>query len=273
MANSQMQAMATRNKIIDAMRRDWDSRARKDAFHYIASWRKDWDVSAFLKSGEEDYERLVAPILERLDFSPHGKAMLELGCGAGRMTRSFANHFGHVLAFDVSAEMLERARPMLHETGNIEWIQGNGVDLAGAASESVDFVFSYLVLQHLPEDALACNYVREMLRVLKQGGVCLFQFNGMKRPTMNWKGRFAWGILDTLWTVRLYSFSKFLAKLIGFDPEMIGRNWHGIALTTRRVEETVADSGGAIIEIQGKDTPMAWCCAKKVPTRGEPRQK
>jgi len=88
----------TREKTINAMRREWDTRARKDAFHYIASWRKDWDVSAFLKSGEEDYERLVAPVLERLGFSPDGKTMLELGCGAGRMTRSFAGRFGRVLA-------------------------------------------------------------------------------------------------------------------------------------------------------------------------------
>jgi hypothetical protein len=25
------------------MQRDWDERARKDAFFYIASWRSDWD--------------------------------------------------------------------------------------------------------------------------------------------------------------------------------------------------------------------------------------
>jgi ubiquinone/menaquinone biosynthesis C-methylase UbiE len=266
-----MQMTTTREKTINAMRREWDTRARKDAFHYIASWRKDWDVSAFLKSGEEDYERLVAPVLERLGFSPDGKTMLELGCGAGRMTRSFAGRFGRVLAFDVSSEMLQRARSTLLESGNVEWIQGNGADLAGAAGESVDFVFSYLVLQHLPEQDLACNYIREVLRVLKPGGVCLFQFNGMKRPTMNWKGRFAWGILDAFWTVRLCAFSRFLARLIGFDPEMIGRNWHGIALTTRRVDETVSDSGGVIIEFQDSDTPMAWCCAKKVPTRGASR--
>ena len=27
----------------DLMLQDWDERARKDAFHYIASWRKDWN--------------------------------------------------------------------------------------------------------------------------------------------------------------------------------------------------------------------------------------
>ena len=34
----------------DTMRRDWDERARKNAFHYIASWRKEWDLAAFLAS-------------------------------------------------------------------------------------------------------------------------------------------------------------------------------------------------------------------------------
>lgn len=257
-------------KTVDSMRRDWDTRARKDAFHYIASWRKDWDVSAFLKSGEEDYERLVAPVLERLGFLPHGMTMLELGCGTGRMTHRFADHFGRVLAFDVSAEMIARARSTLYENKNVEWIQGNGVDLAGAASDSVDFVFSYLVLQHLPLDDLACNYIRDMLRVLKPGGVCYFQFNGMKRSTMNWKGRFAWGVLDGFWTIGLCGLSGSLARMIGFDPGMLGRNWHGIALSTRRVADTVADSGGAIIEFQGAGTPMAWCCAKKVPAIGTP---
>jgi len=30
------------------MRRDWDARARKNAFHYIASWRKEWDSESFI---------------------------------------------------------------------------------------------------------------------------------------------------------------------------------------------------------------------------------
>jgi hypothetical protein len=41
----------------DLMRQDWDERARKDAFHYIASWRKDWNPESFFVSGEEDYRR------------------------------------------------------------------------------------------------------------------------------------------------------------------------------------------------------------------------
>src|SRR5208283_475438 len=104
----------------ESMRRDWDARAHEDAFYYIASWRKDWVVADFLKSGDEDYERLVKPALDRAGFVPAGKAMLELGCGAGRMTHSFALHFDRVIALDISAQMLDRARNILQSAGNIE---------------------------------------------------------------------------------------------------------------------------------------------------------
>jgi ubiquinone/menaquinone biosynthesis C-methylase UbiE len=91
------------------MRRDRDTCARKNAFHYIASWRKDWDLESFIASGEDDFERLVIPILARRSLPAAGKNMLELGCGAGRMTTSFAKHFEDVYAFDLSHEMLARS--------------------------------------------------------------------------------------------------------------------------------------------------------------------
>jgi SAM-dependent methyltransferase len=249
--------------LAESMRREWDERARRNPFYYIASWRKDWDPAAFLASGEGDYQRLVAPSLSRAGFSSQGKTMLELGCGAGRMTSSFAGRFGNVIAFDVSAEMLHRARKLLSEASNITWVRGNGVDLSGAEDGSVDFVFSYLVLQHLPAEGLVRSYIREMFRVLRPGGLCLFQWNGMERPTMNWRGQLAWGTIDALWAIRLESSSRLLARLFRFDPQMAGKSWHGIALSAARVEDAARSSGGTVIEIRDERTPMAWCCARK----------
>jgi SAM-dependent methyltransferase len=249
---------------VESMRQEWDARARKDAFYYIASWRKDWNVAEFLKSGEIDYECLVSPVLDRAGFFPEGKTMLELGCGAGRMTHSFAIRFGRVIALDISAEMLERAQKTLQGVANIAWMQANGADLAGVPSQSVEFAFSYLVLQHLPDEKAVCSYIRELLRVLKEYGVCLFQFNGMKKPTMNWKGTLAWKFIDALWVVRMLALSRFVAQVFGFDPSMAGKSWHGTALSVQSVVETVKSCGGAVVEIQGEDTPMVWCCAKKI---------
>jgi len=75
--------------------------------------------------------------------------MLEVGCGAGRMTGSFASLFETVYALDISQEMIQVAKS---ESGAV-----------------LEFVFSYFVMQHLPTEDLALAYIREMLRVLKGG--------------------------------------------------------------------------------------------------------
>jgi SAM-dependent methyltransferase len=242
------------------MSRDWDARARKNAFHYIASWQKEWDLESFLASGEVDFERLVIPVLARCDLPAAGKSMLELGCGAGRMTGSFAERFKHVYAFDLSREMLSRARQIHTAEKNILWLLSNGADLSCVASASMDFVFSYLVLQHLPEEVLALRYIREMLRVLRPGGVFLFQFNGRFEQTMNWRGRLAWGIVDALWAARLGTLSGTAASVLGLDPALAGKSWRGASMEAGSVAECVNASDGEVREIKGENTPMAWCC-------------
>ena len=77
---------------------------RRIPLHCVLAQRL--DPESFFESGEEDYELLVAPVFDRYRWQAQGKAMLELGCGAGRMTRSFAQRFSRVYAFDISAEML-----------------------------------------------------------------------------------------------------------------------------------------------------------------------
>jgi SAM-dependent methyltransferase len=242
------------------MSRDWDARARKNAFHYIASWRKEWDLESFIASGEEDFERLVVPVLARCGLPATGKSMLELGCGAGRMTASFAKRFERVCALDLSHEMLSRARRMHTEQKNILWLLSNGVDLSCVPSDSMDFVFSYLVLQHLPKEALSLQYIREMLRVIRPGGVFLFQFNGGLEPTMNWRGRLAWGVTDALWAMRLGTLTRAAATAFGLDPAMAGKSWRGASIDAGSVAECVQASSGLVREIICENTPMAWCC-------------
>jgi len=55
------------------MRRNWDERARKNAFHYIASWPKEWDLASFPASGEDDVNRLVLPVLARCGLPATGQ--------------------------------------------------------------------------------------------------------------------------------------------------------------------------------------------------------
>lgn len=240
------------------MREDWDQRARSDAFHYIASWRSDWDRESFFASGEQDYLRLVAPFLESSGFDGAGKTALELGCGVGRMTRSFAQRFAKVVAIDISADMLAQAKSYLPEMTHISWLQGNGSNLDVAETASVDFAFSYIVLQHMPEPELAFGYVREMLRVVKPGGIFLFQFNGENGSTMNWKGRAAWALVDLPWRLGFRKASGRIASAMGFDPALAGKSWRGAAIPTARMGEVVSAAGGRVTDTKGEGTPMAW---------------
>jgi ubiquinone/menaquinone biosynthesis C-methylase UbiE len=253
------------NKSRDTMRRDWDERARRDAFLYIASWRKDWDEASFFESGEQDYLRLVAPVLRKLLFDPADKSMAELGCGAGRMTRSFAQRFQSVCALDISAEMQSRAQTYLRTFSNIHWVLASGETLSGVESASVDFVFSYLVLQHMPAKELVFNSIREMMRILRPDGVFLFQFNGSDQPTMNWKGRAISGLLDGMASLGLNRASRRIASVVGIDPEMVGNTWRGPALTSAEIAEAVRSGQGAPENFLDAGTPLAWCHGRKLP--------
>ncbi len=247
----------------EAMRRDWDERARKNAFHYIASWREDWDLPSFLSSGEEDYAKFVTPILSRCGISLTGKVMVEIGCGAGRMTANFAQRYDLVLALDLSSEMLRLAQQIHAQKQNILWLRVGGAEFGCLASDSADFLFSYLVLQHLPSEELVFRYIREMLRVLRPGGAFLFQFNGSPKPTMNLRGRLAWGAVDALWSARLLSLSRKTASLLGLDPAVAGKSWRGPAIPSSQIAAVVRSGGGVVREMSGEGTPIAWCCGVK----------
>jgi len=250
-------------KATESMRRDWNERARHNAFLYIASWRHDWTEESFFASGEADVQRIVHPIIERLSANAATSDMAELGCGAGRMTRAFANQFRSVTAIDISDEMQQRARKYLSGFSNIRWVLVDGVALSAVDSSSLDFVFSYMVLQHYPSaDLISCS-IREMLRILRPGGSFLFQFNGSHRPTMNRKGRATSAILDGLCTIGFKRLARSLARIAGVDPEMIGKTWRGVALTSDEVDKMVREAGGLPVGFDGLDTPFAWCFGRK----------
>jgi ubiquinone/menaquinone biosynthesis C-methylase UbiE len=251
----------------ELMRQDWDERARKDAFHYIASWRKDWNPETFFQSGEEDFQKLVAPVFNGRAWELQGKTMLELGCGAGRMTRSFAQRFSRVYAFDISPEMLRHARALFPDAANVDWTLGNGTDLSGVDTESVDFVFSYIVLQHMPASEFALRYIREMLRVIKVGGMFLFQFNSVPTVTMNWKGRLAWNIVDFPWTLGFRRVSRGVATLLGLSPEIAGKSWRGASVDIAAMRQSIDAAGGVVEDLTGVHTPMTWCSGSKLRSR------
>lgn len=147
------------------MRAEWNERARTNARWFIAS-----DVGSeaeFVHSGARD----TAFALRGLEPAwVAGAKALEIGCGAGRMTAFLATRIDHVVAVDVSTEMIDLARARLEAVTNVELHATNGEDLAVFAADTFDFVLSYIVFQHVPK-SIVQTYFQEIRRVLRPGGV------------------------------------------------------------------------------------------------------
>ena len=164
----------------------WDEAARTDTYWHIAT-SSDGDAELFYAVGAAETDALLALCGIVPD---EGKSVLEIGCGAGRMTRRLAELFGQVIALDVSEEMIKRAREALADRHNIGFVRGNGIDLSGVADQSVDLVFSYITLQHVPTVEGQLSYVRETARVLRPGGQAALQVraNGLAPVALDLAG-------------------------------------------------------------------------------------
>lgn len=158
----------------EKMKADWNARAELDPMHYIMTDRADWTMEEFFATGERDVAMFVDPFLATHPDAPRERA-LELGCGLGRLTAALATRFAHVDAIDISEGMVEQARELHKERTHVTFGANNGRDLSAYPSASYDFVFSYIVLQHIPDADIIFNYYAEFGRVLKPGGLFLFQ--------------------------------------------------------------------------------------------------
>ena len=153
----------------------WNDRAREDAFFFVDN-RLDYgnpDVERFWAQGQEDLRRLLD--LAGAEIHP-GDAIVDVGCGLGRLTRAaLALGAGSVHAIDVSEEMLDRAREHNAELTSVAWIHGDGTSLRGIPDGVADGLVSHVVFQHIPNPEITLGYVREMGRVLKPRGWAAFQ--------------------------------------------------------------------------------------------------
>src|SRR5262245_14255520 len=162
------------------MRTDWDLRAVSNARYYVNTARRTWTDEEFFESGLKEVEEEILADLTNISQGKPLKEMrvLEIGCGAGRLTSTLAACFGEVYAVDVSGEMVRLAQQAVKPFSNVFIYQNNGMDLSVLPVEGFDFAYSCLVFQHIPNRAVIENYVREVHRVLRPGALFKFQVQG-----------------------------------------------------------------------------------------------
>jgi len=132
-----------------------------------------WDKGQFWESGKREIDWILKIIEdEKLELN-NGKA-LDFGCGVGRLSRALAVFFREVTAIDISVSMLQEAVKYSNNYPNIKYLHNLSANLQILNNNSFDFIYSNIVLQHMPKNYQK-SYIKEFCRVLKPGGIMVFQ--------------------------------------------------------------------------------------------------
>jgi SAM-dependent methyltransferase len=159
-------------------KRHWEEFAAQDPFWAVLSYpdqkRGRWDKDEFYASGEAVIDEVLGHAAQFAQPTGHESA-LDFGCGLGRLTRALAGRFDRAVGVDISETMVANATELNEEVGNLSFQVNARTDLKTFDDATFDMVNTRIVLQHLPSRQAVEGYLEEFLRVLRPGGLLVFQ--------------------------------------------------------------------------------------------------
>lgn len=96
--------------------------------------------------------------------------VLELGAGAGRHTGLLAAAAASVVAYEPSAEAMDRTIDRHTGTPGLRFFSGDGETLDGVDDASVDLVVAHSIFRRVGSAKAVLGFVQEIGRVLAPGG-------------------------------------------------------------------------------------------------------
>jgi SAM-dependent methyltransferase len=165
-------------KSLQELQRTWEGLAQQDPLWAIctdpAKQNKRWSREEFFATGKNEVGvvlRCVAGLGVRMD----GKApALDFGCGVGRLTRALAEHFAECWGVDISPTMITLAKEFNRDLPQCRFLLNEREKLESLQDDYFAFVYTSIVLQHMAERYIR-KYLAELVRVLRPGGVLVFQ--------------------------------------------------------------------------------------------------
>lgn len=117
----------------------------------------------------------IATRLAEWSLLRSGLAVLDIGCGIGRIERALSSQVGRITAIDVSPGMLTEARRRCSDLANVVFEQCDGFDLAGYSSRSFDLILAIDSFPYLfaADPEIVARHLRDGARVLRPGGAAV----------------------------------------------------------------------------------------------------
>ena len=224
---------------------EWRRWGKDDPLFGVAAWagkEKDgsspWTEEEFYAIGESDWRDFLG---HWQHYGVDKKSCLEIGCGAGRITKALALYFDRVYAVDVSAEIIDRARKAI-PGGNVEFSLVDGLHLP-QPDGSVTALFTTIVLQHLDNKEIGYSYFREFYRVLAKGGTMMVGLPLYQFPV---ESGLVGNVMSSAYAVRR-SFGNIKAN---FKRTMGMKTMRGTQYPVRSLRQFLASLGFKKIEVR-----------------------
>lgn len=163
---------------------------------------------------------IASPEVRHLLGPTHDKTALEIGCGGGRLLAAASRYFGFVVGIDIHQRMSE-VGSFLNSSGVRKALLfvGDGETIP-VESESVDFVYSFIVMHHLQSLSAFESYIRESFRVLKRGGVAHLYYGESDRVVE--RDEYA---ANSISLAMPRSVAVEIAERAGFEVIKTGKSW------------------------------------------------
>jgi SAM-dependent methyltransferase len=170
--------MALRADVLSRHKQEWEELASVDPLWAILTSSDrlggGWELAEFFETGEAEISEMLK-VADDLGEPVRRVRALDFGCGVGRLSRPLAERFRECVGLDISEGMLTLARELNEDRPNCRFLVNTAPDLEQLETDSFDLVYSSLVLQHMPSAEMVEAYVSEFLRILRPGGLAVFQ--------------------------------------------------------------------------------------------------
>jgi tRNA (uracil-5-)-methyltransferase TRM9 len=217
------------------------------AKYLLAETRKNYDKTA------EDYARTRAFVpddLKRLgDYADSGDRILDSGCANGRFFEVLRDKKIDFYGIDFSEKLIGIARKK-YPQGNFKVSDALKTSFADSY---FDKVYSISVLHNVPSRRLQIQYLREMRRVMKPGGLLVMRVWDFWKRKEGWRLFAKYAFLKLLGKSKLDIFDVFVPWKDSQGKTVVQRYFH--CFTERNIVSLVREAGLKVKKVwrDGKD--------------------
>lgn len=199
-----------------------------------------WDPEEFFETGRNEINAVISYI-EGMDVEINYGNALDFGCGVGRLTQGLCSHFKQVTGVDISNTMITGANTYNKFDKNCTYITNTEPNLKCLSSNTFDFVYTNIVLQHMAP-RYQVEYIKEFFRILKPGGKALFQVRTPKGASPK-----PGSLSEKMYNFKMERLKPFWKAVRGRPPIQVH------TISADQVEQTIAACDATLLDVKGVD--------------------